>query len=218
VSGLPAAVSRLRGTIDVVYREMLKFGTVGAVAFVVDVGLFNLLTSDLWFGSGAPPLDGHEKMAKIVSAGTATVVAWLGNRYWSFRHRRQASRGKEFLTFVVMNVIATGIAVLCLAVSHDLLGFTSKLADNLSGNVIGVALGTLFRFWAYRTFVFTDFLNADGRDRAAADAALELPAAAEDDAGPPVTLESRRIDGRLTPAQGLPRVVAVPESKRRAAG
>jgi putative flippase GtrA len=218
VSGLPAAVSRLRGTIDVVYREMLKFGTVGAVAFVVDVGLFNLLTSDLWFGSGAPPLDGHEKMAKIVSAGTATVVAWLGNRYWSFRHRRQASRGKEFLTFVVMNVIATGIAVLCLAVSHDLLGFTSKLADNLSGNVIGIGLGTLFRFWAYRTFVFTDFLDADGRDRAAADAALELPAAAEDDVEPPVALESRRSDGRLTPAQGLPRVVAVPESKRRAAG
>jgi putative flippase GtrA len=154
VGGIPAAVSRLRGTVGVVYREMLKFGAVGLVAFVVDVGLFNLLTSDLWFGTGSPPLDGHEKFAKVVSASTATVVAWLGNRYWSFRHRRQSSRGREFLTFVFLNVIATGIAVLCLAVSHDLLGFTSHLADNLSGNVIGIGLGTLFRFWAYRRFVF----------------------------------------------------------------
>src|SRR4051812_18979790 len=199
---MPAAVSRLRGTLDVVYREMLKFGAVGAIAFVVDVGLFNLLTTDLWVGSGGGPLDGHEKLAKVISASTATVVAWLGNRYWSFRHRRQASRSREFLTFVLMNVVATGIAVLCLAVSHDLLGFTSKLADNLSGNLIGIGLGTLFRFWAYRTFVFTEFIDPDGRDRAAADAALELPAAADD----------------LTPAQGIPRVVAVPESERRAAG
>lgn len=216
MGGIPATISRVRGTLDVVYREMLKFGTVGAVAFVVDVGLFNLLTSDLWFGSGAPPLDGHEKMAKIISASTATVVAWLGNRYWSFRHRRQSSRGREFLTFVLMNVIAMGIAVLCLAISHDVLGLTSKLADNVSGNLIGIGLGTLFRFWAYRTFVFTEFLDPEGRDRAAADAALEMPAAAED-APAPVPLESRR-EGRLTPAQGLPRVVAVPESKRRAAG
>src|SRR3954452_17769986 len=196
---MPAAVSRLRGTLDVVYREMLKFGAVGAIAFVVDVGLFNLLTTDLWVGSGGGPLDGHEKIAKVISASVATVVAWLGNRYWSFRHRRQSSRSREFLTFLFMNVVGTVIAVLCLAVSHDVFGFTSHLADNLSGNVIGIGLGTLFRFWAYRTFVFTQFLDADGRDRAAADAALELPAAAEDEVEPPVALESRRSDGRLTP-------------------
>ena len=175
VSGIAMAVSRLRGTLDVVYREMLKFGTVGAVAFVVDVGLFNLLTSSLWFGSGSPPLDGHEKIAKILSASIATIVAWLGNRYWSFRHRRQSSRGREFATFVLMNGVAMVIAVLCLAVSHDVLGFDSQLADNISGNVVGIGLGTLFRFWAYRTFVFTEFLDPQGRDRAEDPAGQPLP-------------------------------------------
>ncbi len=154
-SGASAAVARLRGALDVVYREMVKFGTVGAVAFVVDVGLFNLLATGLWPGGDTGPLDGHEKLAKIASASVATVVAWVGNRYWTFRHRRQASRPREFATFALMNVIAMGIAVLCLAVSHDVLGFTSPLADNIAGNVVGVGLGTLFRFWAYRTFVFT---------------------------------------------------------------
>jgi putative flippase GtrA len=175
VGGITAAVSRLRGTLDVVYREMLKFGTVGAVAFVVDVGLFNLLTTNLWIGTGSPPLDGHEKIAKIVSASIATVVAWVGNRYWSFRHRRQSSRAREFVTFVLMNGVAMVIAVLCLAVSHDVLGFTSHLADNVSGNVIGIGLGTLFRFWAYRTFVFTQFIDPEGRDRAEDPAAQPLP-------------------------------------------
>ena len=156
-----SVVARVRGTLDVVYREMLKFGAVGAVAFVVDIGLFNLLTTSLWPGTDLPPLDGHEKFAKIVSASVATVVAWLGHRYWTFRHRRQASRPREFASFALMNVVAMGIAVLCLHVSHDVLGFTSDLADNLSGNVVGIGLGTLFRFWAYRTFVFTHFAEPD---------------------------------------------------------
>ena len=47
----------------------------------------------------------------------------------------------------------------CLWVTHSWLGsywpvLTSRLADNISGNIIGIGLATLFRFWAYRRFVF----------------------------------------------------------------
>lgn len=142
-----------------VYREALKFGAVGAVAFVLDVGLFNLFTTGLWPGAGSPPLDGHEKLAKIASASVAILWAWLGNRYWTFRHRRQATPARELMLFVVMNLVGLLISVLCLTVSHDLLGFTSPLADNISGNVIGIGLGTLFRFWAYRRFVFNELIE-----------------------------------------------------------
>ncbi len=200
MSGITTAVSRLRGTLDVVYREMLKFGAVGAVAFVVDVGLFNVLTSPLWFGSGDPPLDGHEKLAKVLSASIATVVAWLGNRYWSFRHRRQSSRGREFLTFVLMNGVAMVIAVLCLAFSHDVLGFTSQLADNISGNVVGIGLGTLFRFWAYRTFVFlkppVDGHEASIAELDAAAGLAELSAEVDLDAELASELDRQRADRR----------------------
>jgi putative flippase GtrA len=145
----------------VVYREVLKFGLVGAVAFVVDIGGVNLLTTGLWPGVGAAPLDGHEKIAKIASAAVATLVAWLGNRYWSFRHRRQASKPRELGLFVVMNVAGIVISVSCLTISHDVLKFTSALADNISGNIIGIGLGPLFRFWAYRRFVFTELRRPD---------------------------------------------------------
>jgi putative flippase GtrA len=152
-------LTALRQVIDVVYREALKFGAVGAIAFVIDVGLFNLLTTPLWPGSGAPPLDGHEKLAKIISMSVAIVWAWLGNRYWTFRHRRQATPARELVLFVTMNGVGLVIAVACLHLSHDVLGFTSPLADNISGNIVGTGLGTLFRFWAYRRFVFNELLD-----------------------------------------------------------
>jgi putative flippase GtrA len=173
-------IARLRDLMSVVYREALKFGAVGAIAFVIDVGLFNVLTTGLWPGDGPPPLDGHEKIAKITSASVAILWAWLGNRYWTFRHRRQATPVRELVTFVVMNLIGLVIAVLCLAISHDILGFTSPLADNISGNLIGVGLGTLFRFWAYRRFVFNEFRDGVMLSGASAGSA---PATVEDPAG-----------------------------------
>lgn len=35
-----------------------------------------------------------------------------------------------------------------------MLKLDTPLADNISANVIGLGLGTLFRFWSYSTFVF----------------------------------------------------------------
>jgi putative flippase GtrA len=193
VAGALGAVSRLRGSIGVVHREVAKFGAVGAVAFVVNVGLFNLLS--------AGPLDGHEKLSLIIASAVSIVVAWFGSRYWTFRHREQRSKA-SFITFAAMNVIGAAIAVVCLAISHDLLDQHSRLADNISGNIIGVGLGTLFRFWAYRTFVFTQFLDPEGRDRAKDPAALPLAVvqSSDDERDAPVTV--------ATPA----------EPQRRAAG
>ena len=46
------------------------------------------------------------------------------------------------------------IAVATLGISHYVLGFTSPLADNIAANGVGLALGTAFRFWSYRRWVF----------------------------------------------------------------
>ena len=55
--------------------------------------------------------------------------------------------------FFGVNIVALGIATVTLAFSHYGLGFTSRLADNVA-TIVGIGLGTLFRFWTYRRFVF----------------------------------------------------------------
>lgn len=130
--------------------ELLRFGAVGGVAFLVDVGLFNLLR----FGPGQL-LEHKVLTAKVVSVTVATLVAWLGNRYWTFAGKRSDQRVRELVMFAVVNVVGMGIAVACLAISHYVLDLTSAFADNVSGNIVGIGLGTLFRYVAYRTVVFT---------------------------------------------------------------
>jgi putative flippase GtrA len=134
-----------RGAIGALYREVIKFGVIGALAFVVDLGLANVLWHTV--------LEDKVTTAKLISGAVATLVAWVGNRQWTFRHRRSRPVHHEVGLFFGVNLVALGISALTLAVSHYGLGYTSRLADNIS-TVVGIGLGTLFRFWAYRRFVF----------------------------------------------------------------
>lgn len=155
----PGLLDRARGALDVLYREMLKFGMVGAVAFVIDLGGYNLLVFGphllgmLGEGDTVGVLNDKPLTARIISASVATLVAWIGNRLWTFRRRRQRPAAHELALFVMFNVAAMVIAVICLGFSRYVLDLHSQLADNVT-NIVGIGFGTLFRFWTYRRFVF----------------------------------------------------------------
>lgn len=134
-----------RRFVSTIYREILKFGIVGAVAFVVDMGSFNVLRTGM--------LAHKPTTATIVSAILGTTVAWIGNRMWTFRHRRNRPVHHEAALFLGTNLLAMVIQVGIVAFSHYLLGFVSVAADN-AAKLVGIGFGTLFRFWAYRSFVF----------------------------------------------------------------
>ncbi len=154
-TGFIASVyGRLRGLM----HEAAKFGIVGLTALVVDIGLFNVL---LYLG----PLEGKPLTAKAVSVAAATTVAYFGNRFWTFKHRGRSSFTREYLLFFGLNGVAMVIAMSVLWISHYGLGFTSPLADNIAANVIGLGLGTLFRFWSYRKFVFPEIDDAEEKQR-----------------------------------------------------
>ncbi|HPG76746.1 MAG TPA: GtrA family protein [Rhodoglobus sp.] len=139
------------------FGQFVRFGVVGLVGVVVDVGIFNLLRLTVL----APELI-HEGpvIAKIISTSIAIVTNWIGNRYWTFGSMRRSHVLREGLEFALVSVGGMGIALLCLWVSHYLLGFTSALADNIATNVVGLALGTAFRFTFYRIWVFRPELEA----------------------------------------------------------
>ena len=131
-------------------RYALKFGVVGLVGYVTDVGIFNLLR----VGFPHVPTFDEPIVPKIISVTVATLVTWFGNRYWTFREHRRKNYLLELLEFAAVAVGGLLIGLVCLYVSHYVLGFDNIIADNISGNVVGLFLGTAFRFLLYRFWVY----------------------------------------------------------------
>jgi putative flippase GtrA len=140
----PPLLQRLRGLV----HEVTKFGIVGAVGMVVDLGGSNLLRFVI-----PGPLQEKPLTDSAISMVAATIVTYLGNRHWTWRDRSRRSMVHEYGMFFVLNGIALVIALLALGFVTYVLGLDSKLWFNI-GKIGGIGLGTLFRFWSYRRFVF----------------------------------------------------------------
>jgi putative flippase GtrA len=90
----------------------------------------------------------------LIAGIISILVAYFGNRFWTWRDRPRREMSREILLFFVINGIGIAISAIILFISRYVLGFESALADNIAANVIGIGLGTIFRFWSYRVFVF----------------------------------------------------------------
>jgi putative flippase GtrA len=132
------------------FRELIhnaaKFLVVGGAAFLVT----ELVANILHFDAGLGPLT-----ATVLANVVATVVSYLGNRFWAFRHREGSPIARETTLFVVLNVIGTLIQLASTGFTYYALGLTGRLPYNVA-LVIGIGLGTLFRFWSYRKWVWRE--------------------------------------------------------------
>jgi putative flippase GtrA len=151
-------------------HEVGKFGAVGAVTFVIDVTVFNLLLDALgpfW--------------ATTVSMTVAASLAFVGNRFWTWRHRERSGLRREYLLYFAFNLVGLLISLACLWFSRNALGhvwpgvFQSRLADNVAKNGVGMALGTLFRFWSYRRFVFPEVARPADAERGSVEITSRVP-------------------------------------------
>ncbi len=124
--------------------DAMKFGLVGAVNTVIDFVVFNLL---LQIGS---------LKANVVSTVVATTTSYGMNRHWTFRDRPRGTVRREYLLFFAFNLVGMLIQLGVLGLVKYGFGFDEH-RDRLLLNVAkagGIGVAMIFRFWAYRTFVF----------------------------------------------------------------
>lgn len=148
------AVAYLRDSWRVLLKEVSAFGFIGAIALVIDLGLFALLARH-----------GAVK-AKIVSSVVSTTFAYFGNRYLSFSHRARTTIGRETAFFFGINAITLVFSAAVIALFVYPLHFPHKSVTVFVVNVATIGVGTLFRFWAYKRFVFLhpDRIHTHGSD------------------------------------------------------
>jgi putative flippase GtrA len=152
LSGFGSLRAQLRSSWRILLKEVTAFGFIGAISLVIDLGLFNLLYH-------------HGTLkAKCVSTIVATTFAYFGNRHLSFSHRARTSIGRETGFFFGINMIVLVISELILALFAYPL---NQRNDHVIMNVVNLAtivIGTGFRFWSYKRFVFLHPDKVHARD------------------------------------------------------
>lgn len=133
--------------------EILRFMAVGGIATTVATVLYNILAY-------APldlhtPLKGHITWSYIVSHGIGMVLSYELSRRWTFQQHGRQSAGEGFVSYAIINVITmVTIPLGCLWISRHVLGLTSPLDDNLSGNFVGLVVSQVARYFLFKRFVF----------------------------------------------------------------
>jgi putative flippase GtrA len=134
----------------VLIHEVAKFGIVGGLAFVLTLVLVNAFHSGAGMG---------EIAATTLANVLATMFAFVGNKFWAFRHRKGSHWRRETILFFVFNGIGILITDGVVWLVHSGLGLTDNFSYNVA-NIIGIGLATLFRLYCYRRWVF---LYAEGQ-------------------------------------------------------
>lgn len=159
-------------------RELAKFGSVGAIAFVINIVGFNLLHRVFDLGP-------------LTSNGLATVAAatfaYAANRYWTFRHRDRTGLGREYTLFFALNGVGLAITQVFIGFTFYVLNFEGALAAN-AALIVGTGVATLFRFWSYKKWVFLPV------EAPAVDPATGLPEAGADAAVTDATVAHATAD------------------------
>ncbi|MFD9126155.1 GtrA family protein [Kitasatospora sp. NPDC059571] len=136
----PSLEQRVRG----LSGEVVKFGIVGLSGVAVNFAVFWICINGLGLAS---------LRSNIAATLVAIATNYLGYRYWLYKDRDAASRKREITLFLVFSGIGMLIETGVLACSVYVLGLDTHL-EQVAAKVVGLAVGTVFRFISYRTWVF----------------------------------------------------------------
>jgi putative flippase GtrA len=163
-------------------ERFFKFMVVGAIGFVVDFGIFNLLIVpfERLLAEGAPLFDLLTSLglspAFVVTlaptfAGTVSFLAavvsnFLWNRYWTYPDSRSKSKRRQFSMFMIVSIAGILIRIPIITILYGplsklfaLLPNLEPYAERLGGNAalaVSVIIVLFWNFFANRYWTYSD--------------------------------------------------------------
>ena len=110
-------------------EQIMKFGVVGVIAFVIDFGVMVFLTEVF----GINPV-----ISATVSFIISVIFNYAASMRYVFSHREGMSRTREFVIFVVLSTIGLGINDLLIWAGTDLASFDYRLVKIFATAVVMV--------------------------------------------------------------------------------
>jgi len=180
-----ATLTRVSGRFGVNPKEaerFFKFMVVGAIGFLVDFGLFNLLIEPFnqLLSEGAPLYNllvniglNPDLVVTLAPtfAGTISFIAaiisnFLWNRYWTYPDSRSKSPRRQFVMFILVSLTGILIRVPIITFLHVpltnlfyMIPALEPYAERLGGNAalaISVIIVLFWNFFANRYWTYSD--------------------------------------------------------------
>ena len=163
-------------------ERFLKFAVVGGIGFIVDFGIFNLLSGPFegLLAAGRPlhnslinlGLTAEQAIRLAPSfAGTISFIAaiisnFLWNRYWTYPDSRSKSKRRQFMMFMFINLLGIIIRIPILTFTHPFFAqlasgvealqpFAARIGENLA-LALSVVIVMFWNFFANRRWTYND--------------------------------------------------------------
>ncbi len=120
-------------------EQVLRFGVVGMLAFVVDYGLLMLLSQALGMNA---------VLAAAISFCVSLVFNYFASMRYVFKRRENISRSREFATFVLLSMVGLVINEVVMWLGTTWLG-GSALAVSAT-KVVATGIVMVWNFWSRR--------------------------------------------------------------------
>jgi putative flippase GtrA len=118
-------------------KELAKFSLAGWAAILTDYGIYNLLLLFL-----------PHAAAKALSFSAGGAMAYLINKYWTFRQNRKSFY--EVAKFAIVNGAGLGLNVGVNQLVLSLTGGNTNLAFLAAVAIAGTAIYLAQKFWVFR--------------------------------------------------------------------
>lgn len=132
--------------------QILKFGIVGVIAFVVDFGIFSILSNVFHI---------HYLIANFFGFTVSVVVNYLLSMKYVFARREDADKKTEFIVFVILSILGLGLNELIIYVCVDKIYEAWKAVHawialdfaKLLGKIIATGIVMVYNFITRKLFI-----------------------------------------------------------------
>lgn len=133
-------------------NQILKFGVVGALAFLIDYGVFTVLANVLHV---------HYLIANVCGFVLSLIFNYLMSMKFVFERKENADKRKEFVTFAILSVIGLGINELIILGCVDGIYLNSTLLQEQFsigiakqiGKIIATGIVMVYNFISRKIFI-----------------------------------------------------------------
>ena len=119
--------------------QMMKFGIVGVIAFIIDYGLMVLLTQ---------LFDIYYLLSATISFTVSVIFNYFASMRYVFTHKEGMTRRREFTIFVVLSVIGLGLNNVFMWIGTSLMGISYLITK-----LVATFLVTIFNFVTRKRFL-----------------------------------------------------------------